>query len=301
MARYGIPYQGSKSRIAPWVVENLPTAPVLVDLFAGGCAVTHAALLSGKFGKVIANDIGEGPEIFSKALNGEYADDDTVWTREDFQEGKNDDFLHALVYSFGNNKKDYLWSRDIEPVKVPASGMILARTAKERYSYYKVFMKALVDYFQQNGKVPGDDKHQCHLQNVESLERLANIERLERLLGCKEGVDSSNEIFKTSRLDFREVVVPSNAVVYCDPPYRGTNQKGYEHAGSFDCEAFDEWLSRVPLMCVVSEYTCPNGCVEVASKQKQVSMAANGKGAKAEEKLFVQERFVDEYKRRMSE
>lgn len=54
--RYGIPYLGSKSRIAPWVIEHLPRADTLVDIFAGGCAVTHAAMLSGKFGKIIAND-----------------------------------------------------------------------------------------------------------------------------------------------------------------------------------------------------------------------------------------------------
>ena len=44
MARYGVPYLGSKSRIATWVVEHLPSAETFVDLFAGGCAVTHAAL-----------------------------------------------------------------------------------------------------------------------------------------------------------------------------------------------------------------------------------------------------------------
>ena len=42
---YGLPYQGSKSRIADWVVGNLPSAPVLVDIMCGGGAVSHAALL----------------------------------------------------------------------------------------------------------------------------------------------------------------------------------------------------------------------------------------------------------------
>ena len=36
MARYGMPWQGSKSRIAEWVVELLPPSHTLVDLFAGG-------------------------------------------------------------------------------------------------------------------------------------------------------------------------------------------------------------------------------------------------------------------------
>lgn len=39
MAKYGMPYQGSKSRIAEWVVDILPPSHTLVDLFAGGCAI----------------------------------------------------------------------------------------------------------------------------------------------------------------------------------------------------------------------------------------------------------------------
>lgn len=34
--RYGMPWQGSKSRIAEWVVDILPPSHTLVDLFAGG-------------------------------------------------------------------------------------------------------------------------------------------------------------------------------------------------------------------------------------------------------------------------
>lgn len=44
LMRYGLPYQGSKSRIADWVVGNLPSAPVLVDIMCGGGAVSHAAV-----------------------------------------------------------------------------------------------------------------------------------------------------------------------------------------------------------------------------------------------------------------
>lgn len=36
--RYGIPYMGSKNRIAKWIVDSLPASDTLVDLFAGGCA-----------------------------------------------------------------------------------------------------------------------------------------------------------------------------------------------------------------------------------------------------------------------
>lgn len=38
---YGLPYMGSKNKIAEWVVAHIPQADTLVDLFAGGCAVTE--------------------------------------------------------------------------------------------------------------------------------------------------------------------------------------------------------------------------------------------------------------------
>ena len=79
---YGIPYQGSKNSIAQWVVGNLPPAEVFVDLFAGGCAVTHAAMLSGKFARYIVNDLGDAPDVFIDAANGGYADYDVVPTRK---------------------------------------------------------------------------------------------------------------------------------------------------------------------------------------------------------------------------
>ena len=34
--RYGLPYKGSKNGIADWIVDNLPSADVFVDLFFGG-------------------------------------------------------------------------------------------------------------------------------------------------------------------------------------------------------------------------------------------------------------------------
>jgi hypothetical protein len=49
-------------------------------------------------------------------------------------------------------------------------------------------------------------------------------------------------------------------------------------------------------MVVVSEYEAPNGCLEVASIKKQSSMGTGNKGGSNTEKLFVQKRFVEQYK-----
>ena len=52
-------------------------------------------------------------------------------------------------------------------------------------------------------------------------------------------------------------------------------------------------------MVVVSEYTAPRDCVEVARKEKRVNMSANGKASNRIERLFVHQNFADEYRKRM--
>ncbi|MBQ9418725.1 MAG: DNA adenine methylase [Bacteroidales bacterium] len=116
--RYGLPYQGSKNFIAEWVVEHMPAAPTLVDLFAGGCAVTHAALESGKFKKVFANDITDAPRLFEQAVKGELPADAKRWiSREEFRQLKNTDPIVRLCWSFGGRGSSYLYGRHIEPWK----------------------------------------------------------------------------------------------------------------------------------------------------------------------------------------
>lgn len=73
---YGVPYMGSKNAIAETIVNALPPADTLVDLFAGGCAITHCAILSGKYKQVIANDIAPfGPRLFKDAVDGKFRDE----------------------------------------------------------------------------------------------------------------------------------------------------------------------------------------------------------------------------------
>ena len=44
-----MPYVGSKTRYARRIVDLLPASHTFVDLFAGGGAMTHAAMISGKY------------------------------------------------------------------------------------------------------------------------------------------------------------------------------------------------------------------------------------------------------------
>ena len=115
---YGLPYQGSKNRIAKRLVEALPAAPVLYDVFCGGCAVTHAAMLSGKYQHFVINDRrGWLSDAFQKAIHGGYAHEDRWISREDFERLKDTDAYAALCFSFGNNAQTYMYARPLEPYK----------------------------------------------------------------------------------------------------------------------------------------------------------------------------------------
>ena len=117
---FGLPYTGSKSRIAPWLIEMLPSCEHFVDVFAGGCAVSHAMILYGKAKNITLNDIqGDIVNLFIDALHGDLEKYSPYqWIdRKTFLEQKDNNPFIRLVYSFGNNGKHYLYSREIEDYK----------------------------------------------------------------------------------------------------------------------------------------------------------------------------------------
>ena len=116
--KYGLPYKGSKNKLAERIVRLLPKRTHLIDLFCGGCAVSHAALLMGKYEHIHINDINwMCPTLFIDALNGKYNDENRWISREDFFRLKDTDPYVAVVWSFGNNLQNYLYSKEIEPLK----------------------------------------------------------------------------------------------------------------------------------------------------------------------------------------
>ena len=116
--RYGVPYMGSKNDIAEQIINIVPQARNFYDLFAGGCAVTHAAMLSGKFRNIIANDLqGMGVKLFAESIAGKYVSETRWISRDDFVAKKDTDPYIAICWSFGNNMQDYMYSVEIEEWK----------------------------------------------------------------------------------------------------------------------------------------------------------------------------------------
>ncbi len=92
--------------------------------------------------------------------------------------------------------------------------------------------------------------------------------------------------------DYKELVIPPNSIVYCDPPY--ANSKNYS-TGGFNSDEFWEWCRGMVTQghkIFVSEYDAPPDFKEVWSQEVTSSLRANSQvsGAKKSvERLFVPE------------
>ena len=116
--KYGLPYKGSKNKLALRINQLLPKADHLIDLFCGGCAVTHAALTMDKFQHIHINDVDWRPvQLFTDSLAGKYENENRWISREDFFRLKDVDPYVAIVWSFGNDMRTYMYGREIEEIK----------------------------------------------------------------------------------------------------------------------------------------------------------------------------------------
>lgn len=268
MARkqYGVPYQGSKAQIAEWVIDNLPKADVLVDLFAGGCAITDCALQSGKWNKVIANDKeGSGIELFIDATQGKYKTESRWISRDFFNENKETDPYIKWIWSFGNDGESYLYSKEREMCLEPIWKMIFSDSTAGARRWWRKFC----------GK--GENiKSYCG----DTLDRIRSLESLERLQRLQ-GLETSR--IKTSREDYAKVIIPDNSVIYCDPPYKDV--KGYGKT-KFDHEAFYKWCTRQSVPVYISEYSMPEELFEVAAEKPKRNTQSATKNLLRIEKLY---------------
>ena len=115
---YGLPYKGSKNKLASRIFKLFPRKKNFYDLFCGGCAMTHYGMLHNKFKNFFINDLNPMcPNLFTEAINGKYRDEKRWISREDFFKLKDTDAYVAICWSFGNNLVNYLYCKEIEPWK----------------------------------------------------------------------------------------------------------------------------------------------------------------------------------------
>lgn len=298
--KYGIPYTGSKNSIAKEIVDLLPTAEYFVDLFCGGCAITHAAMLSGKYKRFIINDIAPDiPRLFMDAINGKYRNEKRWISREDFFRLKDSDAFVKYVWSFGNGGYSYIYGRKIEAWK---KALHYARVLGDFSLLKRDFGIVTDDASRQNIRLNAEkwgliDKLKCSMEGLQSLESLQSLERLQSL----QSLESLGGLQLFSG-DYQAVKIPENSVVYCDPPYNNcsTTVNKRTYCKCFDFSRFFDWLRKVDFPVFVSEYVMPDDFVAVWQKTKICTFSPRNNAKYTVERVFVHERFVDDVRRKIS-
>ena len=307
---YGLPYKGSKNRIAKKILDVLPDAPVLYDVFCGGCAITHAAMLSGKYSRVVANDInGMIPHAFETAITGGFRNEDRWISRNDFQKLYKTNPYVAICFSFGNNLREYCYARELEPYKralhyaifwkdtgpwrelCPETADALKKAVESERDRHKRrigagraivtalkagLMNGTIDpavmdkpiyrkirkektsglriRLESAGRVERLERFE-RLKNLETLQtdeslcRLQNLERPERITD----VDVPPVLTVTTG-DYRALNFEQGGIIYCDPPYKSTEER---YGREFDFEDFYAWCEHQANPVFISEYTMP--------------------------------------------
>lgn len=250
---YGLPYQGSKNFIAESIVALLPPADTFIDIFAGGCAITHCALLSNKFKHVIANDITDTPHTFRDAANGAFLNQNHWVGREQFNQTKATDPYARLCFSFGNNGQNYFCRPEAEPVKQALWQLCKSSDEDERAA-----ARSRLGELELTMKPELFARYSRRLQPMSALNRINSIYNS----GIRHRIASGIVSLDILKHDYRQLNIPAGAVIYADPPYQAepATSRNYYRV-RFDHEAFFNWCrdkARAGHRVYISEYRAPD-------------------------------------------
>ena len=275
----GLPYQGSKKKVSKKIVEiikqNFGTDRPIYDIFGGGGAITAECVLNGL--EVHYNDLDKDiTNAFERVIS-----QDREWiktliiSREEFFEIKEkenkttDDFLKLLVNSFGNKKRNYLYSKETSDLKYNLAKEIIEKHDafsgyKQTETYKKVTSGLDWNWFNakpEKNKTLGQLKHLQQLERLQHFDKLQQLQQLQRLQQL-ERLQRLDEVKATNKSyhDFGEV---SGAVLYLDPPYEGTRHDSY--INSFDSQEFYNWAFEMSKsnIVIISSYSISDERFEV--------------------------------------
>lgn len=310
---YGMPYMGSKNLIAEEIINILPTAKYFVDLFGGGGALSHCASLSGKYEKIIYNEIDTNIfNIFKNACLGKYKT--FKWlSKEEFDEKlKNNDIdLEMLLFCFGYNIKKGYWCCGLRELlskdcysyifDCDLNGLKNNELLK-RYDYeinddeflllknngYRERIKCLRYYFQKQYK----NKKYLMNKNIDKVLNNDRYRMFEPFYSFKRVLNLSKiRNIEFYNLSYENVAIPDDSVVICDIPYRDTE----EYSKDFDYERFYDWCRNNRNMVFINEYSMPDDFYLVKSfKKTQILSATLNSKSTYKEKLFCN-RIYEEY------
>lgn len=258
---YGIPYKGSKNIYAKKICEALPSGKRLVDLFAGGCAVTDCALRNypHKWDSFLVNDISHEPiDLFYSCLCGKRPVSTDWVTRAEFESA---DYATRLVWSFGDDTKSYLFGRYMEDLEYDKHRYVVDGCIDGLVKRFGVTPENLPTiqarriYFRKYYAPMVYDGLYKDLMSRDAFIKCNQIERIERLEGIYNPYFA--DVVQVQYNSYESYKYEDGDIVYCDIPYHNTKCTQYKNKW-FNHEAFWQWAKQRPYDVYVSERTIPD-------------------------------------------
>lgn len=275
----GLPYVGSKKKVSKKIVEiikqNFGTDRTVYDVFGGGGAITAELIINNM--DVVYNDLDKTiTDMFNRVLS-----QDREWiktlivSRDEFfrilsKDDKTvDDELKLLVNSFGYNRKDYLYGKELSDIKYKLAVEILEKE-DVLYGYKKTETYQKNDY----KNIDKNDR----LQQLQGLQQLRRLEQLQQLP-------------KTTNKDYHYFSDIKDSILYLDPPYENSETGSYK--SQIDYQELYDWSVEMSKNNIVllSSYEVSDDrfeCVYNFDKVKSTFQIKN-KGQRTE-KLFMVKR-----------
>lgn len=284
----GLPYVGSKKKISKKIVEiikqNFGTDKTVYDVFGGGGAITAELIINGI--DVVYNDLDKTiTDMFNRVLNQEREWIKTlIVNRDEFIEIREkeiktvDDELKLLVNSFGNDRRSYLYSKQVSDIKYNLAVEILEKEdVLVAYKKTTTYQRAVNLYEDKLGFV---NKHEKH-RGLQQLQRLGQLQQLQQL-------QQLEQLQKTINKDYKYFSNVKNSILYLDPPYENTKTSSYK--SQIDYQEFCDWAYEMSKNNIVllSSYEVSDDRFECVYEFKNArSTMAGGDRGKRTEKLFM--------------
>ena len=191
------------------------------------------------------------------------------------------------MWSFGNNLRDYLYGRKVEPWKKAFHYLLYFRDASlvRAFGYDMEYISQIENIEERYAAIRshlkntsnGKNKLQNYCEHWHRVQNYEHRKRLQLLGGVKSCID-------TSSCDYSDFTIEKDSIIYCDIPYKGTNVYG---KGKFDYERFYEWCSLQEQPVFISEYDMPaDRFVAIAEISHTSSLCATSV-KKTKERIFV--------------
>ena len=194
-----------------------------------------------------------------------------------------DDELKLLVNSFGNNRKNYLYSEEFSDLKHNlAIEIIKNHDTFDGYKKTETYKNAYRPFD------IGKEKKNQVLQQLKPLQQLERVQQLQQLHQLE--LAQRLEWPEATNLDYTEFSDIENAILYLDPPYENTTLTGYS-IDSFNSQAFYDWAYEMSKknIVLISSYEISDDRFECVYKFQHARNTFSPKACRGikSEKLFM--------------